>query len=227
MVNTGAEAVNSKHNLLTTISWQIGEEVTYALEGSIFVGGSVVQWLRDGLHMIDHAEDSEELAASVPNNAGVYLIPAFTGLGAPHWDADATGLLIGLTRGTTTAHIARAALESICYQTKDVALAMEADLGISITQLRVDGGAVGNQLLMQYQADMLDTAVVVPKVMETTALGAAYLAGLGAGVWQSIAELSGQWQEAITYQPTMTASDRALYYDQWTKAVSRSLKWNS
>jgi len=227
VVNTGSEAVTSEHQLLTTIGWQIGDEVTYALEGSVFVGGSVIQWLRDGLQIIDQAQDSEQLAGSIATNEGVYLVPAFTGLGAPHWDPNASGTLIGITRGTTRAHIARAALESICYQTKDVVEAMAADLGRPIKELRVDGGAVGNNLLMQFQSDILDTTVVVPKVMETTALGAAYLAGLGAGVWQSVDELSGQWQEAKSYQPDMEEGDRTDYYQKWSAAVSRSLKWNA
>jgi len=226
VVNTGEEAVKSNNNLLTTIGWKQGGKVTYALEGSVFIGGSVVQWLRDGLGIIDDAKETEALATSLDTNDGVYLVPAFVGLGAPHWDSTAAGTLIGLTRGTSRAHIARAALESIAYQTKDVVDAMAADLGQPIRQLRVDGGAVGNQFLMQFQADILDTDVIVPQVMETTALGAAYFAGLGAGVYKDIKDIKENWKQDVKYTSQMNNEDRNSLYSRWNDAVSRTRNWN-
>jgi len=226
MVNTGDKAVTSQNNLLTTIGWKQGGKVTYALEGSVFIGGSVIQWLRDGLQIIDDAKETEEMAQQLNSNEGVYLVPAFTGLGAPHWDASATGTLIGLTRGTERNHIVRAALESIAYQTKDVVTAMEADLGRKITELRVDGGAVGNSFLMQFQSDIVDTEVIIPQVMETTALGVAYLAGLGAGIYKSLDDISDQWKASKEYSPQMDDQLRSENYNQWLRAVERSKKWS-
>lgn len=227
VVNTGKKAVTSKNNLLTTIGWKIGEDVTYALEGSVFVGGSVIQWLRDGIQIIDHAKDSENLASSLVTNEGVYLVPAFVGLGAPYWDPKASGMIIGLTRGSTRSHIARAALESIAYQTKDVVNAMTSDLGKPIGQLRVDGGAVGNKLLMQFQSDILGIEVIIPKVMETTALGAAYFAGLGAGLYNNIDEIKENWKEHKRFTPQMSETEKDSNYTEWKDAVNRSRNWNS
>ena len=195
LLNTGATAVASRNNLLTTVAWKRDGVTEYALEGSVFIGGAVVQWLRDGLGIIRHAADIEALAASVPDNGGVYLVPAFAGLGAPHWDAYARGAIFGLTRGTTGGHIARAALEAIAFQSADVLRAMELDAGITLTELRVDGGAAANDLLMQFQADILGVPVVRPRVLETTALGAAYLAGLAVGYWESADDIARNWQD--------------------------------
>ena len=200
VMNTGDEIVQSQHNLLTTVAWKIGDQVSYALEGSIFIGGAVVQWLRDSLKIIDKSVDVEALATSVADTDGVYFVPAFAGLGAPHWNPDARGTIFGLTRGSTDAHIARAALESIALQTMDVLNAMQADAGTPITALRVDGGATGNDLLMQFQADVLNIDVVRPAVTETTALGAAYLAGLAVGFWQNTDELAEQWQSGKVFK---------------------------
>src|SRR5581483_4114269 len=194
VLNTGNRPITSKNNLLTTIAWKVDGKVTYALEGSIFIAGAVVQWLRDGLGIIRSSADVVSLATSVPNNGGVYLVPAFVGMGAPHWDQFARGTILGITRGTTAGHIARAALEAIAFQTLDVLEAMEADSGIRLKELRVDGGATANDTLMQFQADMIRVPVVRPKVLETTALGAAYLAGLAVGYWRSTGELMKQWQ---------------------------------
>src|SRR5579871_3155933 len=201
LMNTGTNAVASKNNLLTTIAWKINDKVEYALEGSIFIGGAVVQWLRDGLRLIHSSAEVETLALKVADTGGVYLVPAFAGLGAPHWKQDARGTITGITRGTTAAHLARAAIESIAYQTNDVLKAMEADSGISIKELRVDGGATANNLLMQFQCDILQAPVVRPKVYETTALGAAYLAGLAVGYWSSIDDLQKQWQVDKKFAP--------------------------
>ncbi len=197
----------------------------YALEGSIFVAGAVVQWLRDGLGIFESAPDVEALASQVDDNGGVYLVPAFVGLGAPHWDQYARGTIIGLTRGSTAAHIARAALESIAYQTADVIHAMEADSGISLTQLRVDGGATANNLLMQFQADVLGVPVVRPTVKETTALGAAYLAGLAVGYWQSVDEISVLWQVDRTFEPSMDRAKVEALTARWNKALERAKAW--
>ena len=213
LMNTGAEAVESKNNLLTTVAWKIGDRTEYALEGSIFVAGSVVQWLRDGLELFESSSEIEALAASVPDNGGIYFVPAFTGLGAPHWDPYARGLILGLTRGTTKAHLARAALEGIAYQVSDVLDAMQSDADIQLNELRVDGGASANNLLMQFQADLLDVAVVRPRVLETTALGAAYLAGLAVGYWRNRGDIVDQWQVDKEFTPTMpTEQAEALKY---------------
>lgn len=227
VVNTGAKAVTSKNNMLTTIAWKVNGGINYAMEGSVFVAGSAIQWLRDGLGIINSAEESEKYASEIDHNDGVYLVPAFVGLGAPHWDADARGTLIGLTRGSTRAHICRAALESIAYQTADVIKAMEDDLGEQINHLKVDGGGTHNKLLMQFQSDILEATVQVPEVQETTALGAAYLAGLGAGIWSSVEDLKSQWSVKDTYTPTMEADTRDTYLSQWNEAVNRSKKWTT
>ncbi len=208
VLNTGPSPILSTHHLLTTIAWQINGNVTYALEGSIFIAGAVVQWLRDGLGLIKNSADIEALANSVPDNGGVYLVPAFAGLGAPHWDQFARGSISGLTRGSTAAHLARAALESIAFQTSDVLDAMQADSNISIRELHVDGGATMNDTLMQFQADLLDVPLVRPKIWETTALGAAYLAGLAVGLWKDTAELQSQWQRQKTFQPSLDRAQR-------------------
>lgn len=225
LCNTGSEAVKSKNNMLTTIAWQIDGETTYALEGSIFVGGAIVQWLRDEMGLISRSADVEELASRVPDNGGVYLVPALTGLGAPHWDQYARGTIVGLTRGSNKGHIARAALESIAFQTCDVLKSMEADLGSSIKELRVDGGAVVNNLLMQFQADMLGTPVYRPKVMETTALGAAYLAGLATGYWKNIDEIKKQWSIDHCFTREMKSDKVAKLLKCWEKALTRSMSW--
>lgn len=226
VLNTGTEPVMSQHNLLTTLAWQLeGRPAEYALEGSIFVTGAVMQWLRDGLGIIRNIEEAEELAKSVPDNGGVYFVPAFSGLGAPHWDQYARGTITGLTLGVKAAHITRAALESIGYQTRDVLTAMRADSSVDINELRVDGGATVNQTLMQFQADILQIPVLRSKVTETTALGAAYLAGLAVGYWRDINEIRNQWRVAKTYQPMMKASGADYYYKNWQRALSRSKQW--
>lgn len=225
VLNTGAEAITSRQRLLTTIAWRRGREVTYALEGSIFVAGAVVQWLRDGLGLIKTSAEVESLARQVPDNGGVYLVPAFAGLGAPYWDQFARGSISGLTRGTTAGHLARAALESIAYQTADVLDAMCADTGIEAAELRVDGGATVDDTLMQFQADILGLPLVRPKIWETTALGAAYLAGLAAGFWSSPDELERQWQAEKTFQPAMDRGWAAELRHQWHKAVERARHW--
>ncbi len=226
MLNTGEEAVTSHNNLLTTIGYGLNGTTTYALEGSIFIAGAVVQWLRDGLGIITSSSDVEALANSVPDNGGVYLVPAFAGLGAPHWDQRARGSMFGLTRASTAAHIARAALESIAYQVKDVLSAMEADSGIRIHELRVDGGATVNDSLMQFQSDILQIPLVRPKILETTALGAAYLAGLATGFWKGTDELHQQWQLDKRFEPTMSAEKAADYLHNWNKAVEKSKLWD-
>jgi glycerol kinase len=229
LMNTGSKAVPSQNGLLTTIGWGMGDptraQLTYALEGSIFVTGAAVQWLRDGLGIIKNSSDVESLAASVPDNGGVYLAPAFVGLGAPYWDAYARGVIIGLTRGSTAAHIARATLESIAYQTRDVLEAMSADSSVQVKTLRVDGGAVVNTLLMQFQADILGVPVQRPRVAETTALGAAYLAGIATGFWSGPQEVARQWAVDRTFEPRMSADQRDTLYAGWKRAVERSLKW--
>ncbi len=226
MFNTGDEAISSKNNLLTTIGYGIDGKVTYALEGSIFIAGAVVQWLRDGLGIIKSSSEVEALANSVPDNGGVYLVPAFAGLGAPHWDQRARGAMFGLTRASSAGHIARAALEGIAYQVKDVLSAMEADSGIKIQELRVDGGATVNDTLMQFQADILQIPLVRPKILETTALGAAYLAGLATGFWNNTDELTKQWQEDKRFEPKMSADEAAAYLTNWNKAVEKSKGWD-
>ena len=225
LLNTGAHAVASRNNLLTTVAWRRPGGLDYALEGSVFIGGAVVQWLRDGLRIIDRAPEVEALAASVPDNGGVYLVPAFAGLGAPHWDAYARGTITGLTRGATRGHIARAALESIAFQSADVLAAMEKDAGITLSELRVDGGAAANDLLLQFQADILGVPVVRPQVLETTALGAAYLAGLAVGYWQSDADVAANWRVDRRFEPAMPAARAAELRAAWDRAVGRSKGW--
>ncbi|WP_282457910.1 FGGY family carbohydrate kinase [Chitinophaga sedimenti] len=224
-MNTGDKIIESKNNLLATVAWQVNGKVQYALEGSIFIGGAVVQWLRDGLGIIRHSAEVEQLANSVTDTDGVYLVPAFAGLGAPHWNQYARGTAVGLTRGTTAAHLSRAALESIGYQTMDVLKAMEADAGIDITELRVDGGATANDLLMQFQSDVLDAAVVRPKITETTALGAAYLAGLACGFWKDMDEVRSQWQQDHRFEPQMEEAKRKPLIKGWKRAVNAAKAW--
>lgn len=225
LMNTGAEKVKSKQNLLTTIAWQTGGVTEYALEGSVFIGGAVVQWLRDQLGIIENAADIETLAASVENSDGVYFVPAFAGLGAPHWDGFARGTIIGLTRGTNKSHLARAALEAIAFQSMELLEAMEKDSGIQLTELRVDGGATNNDLLMQIQADLLDVPVVRSNIAETTALGAAYLAGLATGVWSGKDEIAANWAESKRYSPSADAQSVRGLAAGWRKAVDRSKAW--
>ena len=226
LMNTGEKPIVSKNNLLTTIAWKLNGKVTYALEGSIFVAGSVVQWLRDGLGVIRSSSEVEALAASVPDAGGVYMVPALTGLGAPYWDQYAKGSIHGITRGTTAAHIARAALEGIAFQTMDIVSAMEKDAGVPLGELKVDGGASRNNLLMQFQSDVLGTKVVRPLVTETTALGAAYFAGLAVGFWKSIDEVKRQWQAERIFTPTMAPDLVALAKKGWADAVGRTLTQN-
>ena len=223
MLNTGEKPVKSENNLLTTIAWKIGDKINYALEGSIYVGGSVVQWLRDGLCCIKSSSEIEELAASVPDSGGVFFVPALTGLAAPYWDQHARGTIIGITRGTTTAHIARAALDGIAFQTYDIARAMAKDMGAPLTELKVDGGASRNNLLMQYQANLLGIKVVRPKITETTALGAAYLAGLAVGFWKDLDEIKQQWQVEHTFDPVPDNEEIAAAKQGWADAVRRTL----
>ncbi|AXS79883.1 glycerol kinase GlpK [Dechloromonas sp. HYN0024] len=225
LMNTGDRPMASQHRLLTTVGWQRRGQTTYLLEGSVFMGGATVQWLRDGLGLITSANEIEALATSVPDNGGVYLVPAHTGLGAPYWDPFARGTLFGLSRGSTRAHIARAALEAIAFQSAEVLQAMERDAGQPMTELRVDGGAARNDLLMQFQADLLGVPVVRPKITETTALGAAYLAGLAVGFWQDEAELSALWQAERRFEPCMANDQRAALFGQWRRAVQRTLGW--
>lgn len=225
LMNTGEQPMASRHQLLTTVGWQRGGHTTYLLEGSVFMGGATVQWLRDGLGLIASAGDIEGLAASVPDNGGVYLVPAHTGLGAPYWDPYARGAIFGMSRGTTRAHLARAALEAIAFQSAEVLHAMAGDAGQPIRQLRVDGGAAKNDLLMQFQADLLGVPVVRPRVTETTALGAAYLAGLAVGFWQDEAELSALWQAERRFEPAMPEARRTALFADWRRAVERSLHW--
>ena len=225
LLNTGEEAVPSKNNLVTTIAWSIGGRTEYALEGSVFIAGAVVQWLRDGLKIIKSSSEVEELARSVDDNGGAYLVPAFAGLGAPHWDQYARGTIVGITRGTTAGHIARAALEGIAFQVADVLRAMEADSGITGKELRVDGGAAMNDLLMQFQADLLNLPIVRPEVTETTALGAAYLAGLAVGVWENEEEIDKQWTIEREFQPRMEADRREYLINNWNRALERAAEW--
>jgi len=225
LMNTGTRRIASKNNLLTTVAWRIDGRTEYALEGSIFIAGAVVQWLRDGLEFFRSAAEIEALAASVPDTGGVYLVPAFAGLGAPHWDQYARGTIVGLTRGSTKAHIARAALEGIVLQVMDVLKAMQADSGIKLKELRVDGGASANDLLMQLQADVLNVPVVRPKVAETTALGAAYLAGLAVGYWKNQADITRQWQVDKRFRPAMKPAARSRITKGWERALSRAKAW--
>jgi len=225
LMNTGTQPINSKNKLLTTVAWRINGRIEYALEGSVFIAGAAIQWLRDGLGIIRQSVDVEALAASVPDTGGVYLVPAFAGLGAPHWDAYARGTLVGMTRGTTAAHIARAALEGIALQVMDILKAMEADAGIKLKELRVDGGASVNNLLMQLQCDLLGVPVVRPKVNETTALGAACLAGLAVGYWKNLADIAKHWQVDRKFKPAMKASARAKITQGWNRALGRAKGW--
>lgn len=225
LMQTGERPVLSDRNLLTTVACRLGDRTEYALEGSVFVAGAAVQWLRDGLGIIRSSEEVETLAASVPDNGGVYLVPAFAGLGAPHWDPYARGTLLGITRGSTAGHIARATLESIAFQTADLLEAMESDAAIPLTELRVDGGATANNLLMQFQADLLGVPVVRPRVRETTALGAAYLAGLAIGYWQDRKELSRLWQAEQTFTPAAEQGRMAELRYNWSRAIERSKGW--
>jgi glycerol kinase len=221
----GTEPTRSKQQLVTTVAWQIAGRPEYALEGSVFIGGAVVQWIRDGLGFIRSAPDIEALASSVADNGGVYLVPAFAGLGAPHWDAYARGTIVGITRGTSAAHIARAALESIAYQVADLLDAMAVDSGIALKELRVDGGAATNDMLMQFQADLLGVPVVRPAVTETTALGAAYLAGLAVGYWPSVDAITGQWKVDRRFEPAMPRATASALRERWTAALGRSKGW--
>ncbi len=223
--NIGTIPTRSHQQLVTTVAWQIGGRTEYALEGSVFIGGAVVQWIRDGLGLIRTAADIEPLAAGVSDNGGVYLVPAFAGLGAPHWDPYARGTIVGITRGTTSGHIARAALESIAYQVADLLDAMAADAGIALTELRVDGGAATNNTLMQFQADLLGVPVVRPAVTETTALGAAYLAGLAVGFWSSLEAITGQWKVDRRFEPEMPRAAAGALRERWSAALGRSKGW--
>lgn len=225
LMHTGDKPMRSRNNLLTSVAWKINGKTEYALEGSIFIAGAVVQWLRDGLGIIRDSADIEALASTVSDSGGVVVVPAFAGLGAPHWDAWARGLIIGLTRGTTSAHIARAALESIAFQVADVLIAMQADAGLKVRELRVDGGASANNLLMQFQADVMGVPVVRPQVLETTALGAAYLAGLAVGFWKNKREIDSQWKADAKFSPAMKTSDRKMKMRLWQRALERSKAW--
>ncbi|MDK9717411.1 MAG: FGGY-family carbohydrate kinase, partial [Trichlorobacter sp.] len=225
LMQTGERPVLSERNLLSTVACRLGDRTEYALEGSVFVAGAAVQWLRDGLGIIRSAEEVEALAASVPDNGGVYLVPAFAGLGAPHWDPYARGTLLGITRGSTAGHIARATLESIAFQTADLLEAMESDAATPLAELRVDGGATANNLLMQFQADLLGVPVVRPRVRETTALGAAYLAGLAIGYWRDRKELGQLWQAEQTFTPAADPARMAELRHNWSRAIERSKGW--
>ncbi len=227
LMNSGTKPITSSHNLLTTIAWKIGDTVNYALEGSIFVGGSVVQWLRDGLGIIKSSSEIESLAMTVPDNGGVYFVPALTGLGAPYWDQYAKGTICGLTRGTTAAHIARAALEGIAFETMDIVNAMEHDAGIKLAELKVDGGASRNNLMMQFQADILGTKVIRPKVTETTAMGACYLAGLATGYWDSLDDIKRQWNADKVFEPLAPAEKVLKLKDGWANAIGGTLTEDS
>jgi glycerol kinase len=225
MMNIGTKPIESRNKLLTTVAWKIGNETVYALEGSIFIGGAVVQWLRDGLGVIKHSVDVEALAARVTGSEGVYFVPAFAGLGAPYWNQHARGTMVGITRGTTAAHIARASLDSIAYQTYEVLKAMQHDSGIDIRELRVDGGVTVNNQLLQFQADILHASVVRPRITETTALGAAYLAGLAVGFWSGTDELKGQWQLERKFEPRMSSEETTLLIGGWKKAIRAAEAW--
>lgn len=227
MFNTGSEIINSQNKLLSTVGWQIGEDTVYALEGSIFIAGAVVQWLRDGLGLIKKSSDIEKLARSVDDNGGVYFVPALSGLGAPYWDQQARGSIQGLSRGTEAGHIARAALEGIAFRVADVLQAMESDSGIKTAELRVDGGATANNLLMQFQADILQVPLVRPEVLETTALGAAYLAGLATGFWNSTDDIEQQWKADRRFEPEISADEAEVYLNKWRRAVDGSKGWLS
>jgi glycerol kinase len=226
LMNTGEQAATSERGLLTTIAWQLGDDpVTYALEGSVFIAGAAIQWLRDGLGIIAHAAETEAMAGEIDDTGGVYFVPAFVGLGAPYWDAYARGTIVGLTRGTDRRHLARAALEAICYQSRDLLEAMAADSGIRLQALKADGGAVTNNLLMQLQADLLGVPVQRPAVTETTALGAAYLAGLAVGYWPGLEEIAAQWRVDAEFTPAMGETQRDSLYRGWQRAVERARHW--
>jgi glycerol kinase len=223
--STGDRVVASKNQLLSTVAWKIGEKTDYALEGSVFVGGAVVQWLRDGLALIRNSSEVEALANSVADNGGVYFVPAFVGLGAPHWDSYARGAIFGITRGTNAGHMARAALESIGYQVADLMDAVQTDTGTPLPELRVDGGASANDALMQFQADILGVPVVRPAITETTALGAAYLAGLGSGFWKEVKQISDLPREQRRFEPSLQRSQVDALRERWNEAVSRAKSW--
>jgi len=225
LMNTGEQPVFSINNLLTTIAWQINGKTEYALEGSVFIAGAVVQWLRDGLHLINSSSETETLAQQVSSNDGVYIVPAFAGLGAPYWNQHARGTIVGITRGTTSAHFARAALESIAYQTMDVVNAMQSDANITVKELRVDGGATANNFLMQFQSDILNTKVIRPTITETTALGAAYLAGLAIGYWSNMEEIQKQWQVNKIFEPVITEKERRELASEWKRAIRTTQSW--
>ena len=225
VMNTGSEVVKSENNLLSTIAWKIGDSVTYALEGSVFVGGAAIQWLRDGMQLLRTASESEALATSVQDNGGVYFVPALTGMGAPYWDQYARGAILGITRGTTPAHIARATLEGIAFQVYDILKAMEHDTHRQSLELRVDGGAVANNFLMQFQSDINRTHVVRPQILETTALGAAYLAGLAIGFWRDTEELRKQWNINKEFSPLATEEEVDKLLHMWHKAIERARNW--
>jgi glycerol kinase len=225
VMNTGSEAVRSKNQLLTTVAWKIGDEINYALEGSVFIGGAAIQWLRDGIGLLGHARESERLAESIDGNDGVYFVPALSGLGAPHWDQNARGAFFGITRGTEKAHMARAALEAIAYQVYDVLKAMEKDAGKPTKELRVDGGATANNFLMQFQANLLDCEIKRPEIIETTAIGAAFLAGLAIGFWEDRDEIQELWNADKSFTPSMEKTDRDKLIHFWHKAVERSKNW--
>jgi glycerol kinase len=225
LMHTGEKAVQSKNNLLTTIALQMNGKTYYALEGSVFIGGAVVQWLRDGLHLIRQSSEVEDLAGQVEDTDGVYMVPAFAGLGAPYWNQHARGTIVGITRGTTAAHFARAALESIAFQSYDLLKSMEGDAGIPIAELRVDGGATHNNRLMQFQSDIVDTKVVRPTIVETTALGAAYLAGLAVGFWKDVEELRSMWQVDKTFTPNIQEAQRAQSIKGWQRAIKATNNW--
>jgi glycerol kinase len=225
LMHTGEKAVRSKNNLLTTIALQMNGHTYYALEGSVFIGGAVVQWLRDGLHLIRKSSEVEDLAKQVEHTDGVYLVPAFAGLGAPYWNQHARGTIVGITRGTSSAHIARAALESIAFQSYDLLKAMEADAGIPIAELRVDGGATHNNMLMQFQSDIVQTKVIRPTMVETTALGAAYLAGLAVGFWKDLEELRSKWQVDTSFTPSMSKEESNQNINGWARAIKATNNW--
>jgi glycerol kinase len=227
LMNTGPSPIPSRHQLLATVAWERAGATTFALEGSVFVAGAVVQWLRDGLRLVRSAADVEPLAASVADSGGLYIVPAFTGLGAPHWDPHARGTMVGITRGTTAAHVARAALESIAFQVADVLSAMQADAAVQTAELRVDGGAAVNNLLLQFQADLLGVPVVRPSSTETTALGAAYLAGLASGYWRSTDEITRLWRAERIFEPRMERSRAAELQAGWNRALARAKGWDN
>ena len=227
LLNTGDKAVPSEKGLLTTVAWKIGGKTTYALEGSVFVAGAAVQWLRDGLEAIEASADVEKLMATVDDTDGVYLVPAFVGLGAPYWDPRARGVIVGLTRNTKMAHVARAAVDAMAYQTRDVLEVMQVESGLPLTTLKVDGGAAANAMLLQFQADLLNVTVRRPVVAETTALGAAYLAGLAVGYWKSTDDVAANWALDREFRPAMPEAQSEKLYAGWKKAVGRSLDWES